>query len=84
MFADLILHVVDISNPEYKNHIAVTNKVLAGLGCESPVVMVYNKIDKVEPEVVEELMADNNAVFISAKSGRGIEELKSKLEKLLF
>ena len=84
VFADLILHVVDISNPEFRNHIAVTNKVLAGLGCDSPVVMVYNKIDKVAEETIEELKSAGNAVFISAKTGKGIEELKSQLEKMLF
>ena len=84
VFADLILHVVDISNPEFRNHISVTNKVLAGLGCDSPVVMVYNKIDKADNEVLEQLKSESNAVFISAKSGKGIEELKAKLEKMLF
>ena len=84
VFADLILHVVDISNPEFRNHIAVTNKVLTGLGCDSPVVMVYNKIDKVAEETIEELKSAGNAVFISAKTGKGIEELKSQLEKILF
>ena len=84
VFADLILHVVDISNPEFRNHIAVTNKVLTGLGCDSPVVMVYNKIDKVAEETIEELKSAGNAVFISAKTGKGIEELKSQLEKILI
>ncbi len=84
VYADLILHVVDISNPEFRNHIAVTNKVLSGLGCTSPVVMVYNKIDKVSEEIINELKGDNNSVFISAKTNKGIDELKDKLAQMLF
>ena len=47
--ADLLLHVVDITNPEYKKQIEVVNKVLKELGADKiPVIMVYNKADAVK------------------------------------
>lgn len=48
VYSDLILHVVDISNPNYLEHINVTNKVLGNLGCNSPVIMVFNKCDNLK------------------------------------
>lgn len=45
VYSDLILHVVDISDEEYLDHIRVTNEVLSKLGCTSPVIMVFNKCD---------------------------------------
>lgn len=85
VFADLILHVVDISNKDKSKHIDVTNSVLKNLGCKSPVILVYNKCDKVSNDVIDEIKSINpNAIFISAKSNKGIDELKNKLIKMLF
>ncbi|MBQ7351685.1 MAG: GTPase HflX [Clostridia bacterium] len=85
VFADLILHVVDASNNEFKNHINVTNKVLQGLGCNSPVLMVFNKIDNLESDEIDTIKIEYpNAVFISAKQSIGIEELKEKIISVLF
>ena len=85
VYADLIIHVVDASNKDYRKHIDVTNSVITKLGCTSPIVMVYNKIDKLSAEKFEELKeSDSNAVFVSARENRGIEELKEVLIKKLF
>ena len=85
VFADLILHVVDISNPDYAKHIEVTNSVLKKLGSSSPIIMVFNKCDKINKEKLEEEKNKHQgAVFISAKSNTGITELKEVLEKMLF
>ena len=44
--ADLLLHVVDISHPEFEDQIAVVNKTLADLNCgDKPIMVVFNKID---------------------------------------
>ena len=44
--ADLLLHVVDISHPDFEEQIAVVNKTLSDLGCaETPTVIVFNKTD---------------------------------------
>ena len=84
VYSDLILHVVDISNPDYEKHIAVTEGVLKNLGCESTIVMVYNKCDKLSAEQLLELKKTHQGIFISAKTNDGIAELKENLEKLLF
>lgn len=53
--ADLLLHVVDISHPQFEDHIASVNKILAEIESASkPTLMVFNKIDKYQPEVIEE------------------------------
>lgn len=44
--ADLLLHVVDISHPEFEDQIKVVEKTLADLGCaEKPVMVIFNKVD---------------------------------------
>lgn len=85
VFADLILHVVDSSNIDYLKHIEVTNSVLKNLGCTSPVIMVFNKVDKLSSESLADLKEKHkNSIFISAKNNTGIAELKETIEKLMF
>lgn len=79
VFADLILHVVDISNPNYQSHISVTNEVLKKLNCDVPVLMIYNKCDK-----CEDLTRDRGSIYISAKTNEGIDKLKEKIIQILF
>ena len=68
--ADLLLHVVDISNPEYQKQIEVVNEVLAKIGATNvPVIMVYNKSDIAS-------VTPTDGVIISAKENTGIDELK--------
>jgi GTP-binding protein HflX len=53
--ADLLLHVVDISHPSFEHHIDSVNKILDEIGsADKPTVMVFNKIDAYEEEVIEE------------------------------
>ncbi len=72
-YADLILKVVDFSDPNYKKHIAVTEETLKELGAgDIPCIYVYNKSDlagKQIPHVLE------NKIFMSAKTCEGIEQL---------
>jgi len=53
--ADLLLHVVDISHPNFEDHIASVNSVLSDIKCgDKPTVMVFNKIDAYEHETIDE------------------------------
>jgi len=53
--ADLLLHVVDISHPSFEDHIASVEKILGEIkASDKPCVMVFNKIDAYQPEVIEE------------------------------
>jgi GTP-binding protein HflX len=52
--ADLLLHVVDISHGAFEDHIASVNKILDEIkSANKPIIMVFNKIDAYEPEVIE-------------------------------
>ena len=51
--ADLLLHVVDISHPQFEDHIESVNKILGEIDCtEKPTIMVFNKIDAYEYETI--------------------------------
>ncbi|RYY46116.1 MAG: GTPase HflX [Chitinophagaceae bacterium] len=57
--ADVLLHVVDISHPQYEEQLEVVNKTLAELGCaEKPTITVFNKMDKYENEVFDEWLEE--------------------------
>jgi len=76
--ADLLLHIVDVSNPEVLKQIESVNNVLAEIGCgEKPILVVFNKVDIVkrigEFEMLQTLFPD--AVCTSAKTGLGLEKL---------
>ena len=82
-YADMILHVVDTSDPQMDLHMYVVYDTLRELGItDKPVITVFNKMDKVAGEAVcRDSRAD--AVFrISAASGQGVEELKEGILKL--
>ncbi|MBW2960294.1 GTPase HflX [Mesonia aestuariivivens] len=53
--ADLVLHIVDISHPNFEDHIASVNQILDEIeSSDKPTLMVFNKIDAYEPEIIEE------------------------------
>ena len=76
--ADLLIHVVDVANPEVLKQIDSVKHVLAEIGCgEKPILTVLNKVDAVRTigdlEMVETLFPDS--VSISAKTGFGLDNL---------
>jgi GTP-binding protein HflX len=75
--ADLVLHVIDASNPEHERHAAAVNRVLEEVGATSvPRLEVYNKIDRLNADEQRRLRdADPSALLISAATGRGCDEL---------
>ena len=80
--ADLLLHVVDLSHPEFQTQIEITNKVLEELGVkETPMVYVYNKADLID---VEFTPSTKEAVRISAKNLTNIETLIDCIKSHLF
>ncbi|MGB5226674.1 MAG: GTPase HflX, partial [Eudoraea sp.] len=53
--ADLLLHIVDISHPNFEDHINSVNKILNEIGSsDKKTIMVFNKIDLYEQEIIEE------------------------------
>lgn len=80
--ADLLLHVVDASNPEWRGQVAEVNKVLAEIGAEAlPQILVYNKIDVpgLEPGVERDEYGKITSVRLSARTGAGVPELRAAL-----
>jgi len=75
--ADLLLHVVDASHPHCDQQIQAVNAVLEEIGASGkPTLMVFNKIDKAEPQVVQRLLELHHpSVAISAETGKGVPEL---------
>ncbi|WP_448375659.1 GTPase HflX [Fervidobacterium sp.] len=85
LYADLIIFLVDISDPFFKDKIYASCKVLEEIGAEEKErLMVFNKIDEVPSDVLETIRYEYpNAVFISAKYKLGFEELYRKIEQYL-
>ena len=82
--ADVIIHVVDASNPSCEEQAAVTRKLLSELGCDGiPVVTVFNKCDKIA--YADSLEADKEEleVLISAKTGKGLDEMLEAVARAL-
>lgn len=100
--ADILVHVVDISHPNFEEQIEIVDKTLREVcgGADKPMLLVFNKIDaftckpKDEDDLtprercnatLDELKAswmakmNDNCIFISAKKGLNIDELKQKL-----
>ncbi len=75
--ADLVLHVIDASNPERERHAAAVSRVLEEVGATSvPRIEVYNKIDQLSPDEKRRLReSDPSALLISAATGEGGTEL---------
>ncbi len=84
-YADIILHIVDASNPIREQHIKIVYETLKDLGCEEkPVITVFNKTDKAEAETP--FPKDPRALStqaISAKYEKGISELLEKTEEII-
>lgn len=86
-YADIILHVVDASNPQMEQQMLVVYETLAELGVKDKTVLtLFNKQDQIEDTENREVLRDRKAdrVFLtSAKRGEGLAELKDELEKIL-
>ncbi|MBO5148814.1 MAG: GTPase HflX [Anaerotignum sp.] len=83
-YADILLHVVDASNPNRTEHMKVVYETLKSLGCENtPVLTVFNKMDNdVELPLPMDTMA-RDIVQVSAWKGDGMDTLLERIEKLL-
>ena len=79
-YADVLLHVIDISNPEAEEQARVVDELIRQLGAEStPCLRVFNKCDR----YMGILPHGEDVVCISAKSGEGAEALVRKLSQML-
>jgi GTP-binding protein HflX len=83
--ADLLLHLVDISNPRFEQHIESVENILHELHLlENPRLLIFNKIDKVNDEEVQNLASRHNAVAISASDTSKFKPLLKAIENLIW
>ncbi len=79
-YADVLLHVIDISNPDWEEQARVVDELIAQLGAQqTPCLRVYNKCDA----YLGILPHGEDCVCLSAKSGEGVQELVNKLSTIL-
>jgi GTP-binding protein HflX len=91
--ADLLLHVVDAANPNFPEQMAEVQKVLTEIGADTvPQLLVFNKLDALVAERYPLQMQDQYEVdgvsvprvFLSAKSGKGLDLLRSALSSIVM
>ncbi len=83
-YADIIIHVVDASNPQMDEQMHVVYETLRQLGAEGkPVVTLFNKQDLLENPVRQKDFRADYSIPASAKTGQGLEELKKALLEII-
>ncbi len=84
--SDLLLHVVDLTHPRFKDHIRVVAETLNELGAtDIPTLLVFNKVDALEEAgVIQDMKSEYpDSVFIAARRGIGLNELKKHVVDIL-
>ncbi len=80
--ADILIHVIDVTNPDAEQHFDTTMEVLKEIGAEeNPMIVAFNKIDALETPSDRErfLFTHKDALYLSAATGEGVDELKRHL-----
>ena len=79
-YADLLLHVIDVSNPEWEEQARIVDDLIRELGADSiPCIRVYNKCDV----AFGFQRREENAVTLSARTGEGVADLLAAIDKKL-
>jgi GTP-binding protein HflX len=80
-YADLLLHVIDVTSPDMEEKISVVEKVLTDLGAvNTPKINVYNKIDLMDIAPI----ANGRGIYISARNKIGLDSLMLEIERAVF
>ena len=83
-YADIILHVVDASNPQMDEQMYIVYETLTNLEVKNkPIITAFNKQDKVEGESILRDFRADHIVRISAKYGDGLDKLQETIEEVL-
>ncbi|NOR53039.1 MAG: GTPase HflX, partial [Candidatus Aminicenantes bacterium] len=83
--ADCILHIIDVYYPNHESQIEAVEKTLSKIGVSDiPVIHVYNKADLMpnKEKLLEKSRLSNSRVYVSAKTGEGIQALKDRLRSI--
>ena len=80
--SDLLLHIVDISHPNYEEHIDSVNEILGQINsANKPLILVYNKIDSLDNYSFAKFNKSEKEEYISAQKKININQLKEKIYK---
>lgn len=80
-YADVLVHVIDAANPNWRTHAEVVDELVCELGAqETPCITVFNKIDLLEEGA---LPRGKDALYCSAKRGMGLDALVARMTELL-
>lgn len=83
-YADIIIHVVDSSNPDMEKQMAIVYQTLGELGVQDkPIITLFNKCDMLEEKQVFTDTKADVTIPISAKTGEGLDKLLTSVEELL-
>ena len=83
-YADIILHVVDASNPQVDEQMHIVYETLTNLEVKNkPIITAFNKQDKIQGESILRDFRADHIVRISAKHGEGLDELQETIEEVL-
>jgi GTP-binding protein HflX len=84
--ADVLLHVIDVSNPDFENHIQAVEKILEELDIiHKPTIHVFNKEDRIaDKELLQNLCRRFGAVAVSAMNTASLPALMEKLENIVI
>lgn len=83
--ADLLIHLVDVSNPNFEKQMKIVEDVLSEIGLDAiERLLVFNKEDMADPEIVKNLCKRHNAISISAIHTETLGKLLDVLEKKLW
>ncbi len=82
--ADLLLHVIDRSSPHWREQAAAVEEILVELGAQNkPVIDIYNKADLLSEEARPVRLPGHCSALVSARTGIGLPELKSRIAEQL-
>jgi GTP-binding protein HflX len=83
--ADLLLHVVDAMDADIEHHLQAVAGVLEDLGLsETPTLLLWNKADAADPELLETHLEEHGGLPISAATGAGLRTMLERVERTLF
>lgn len=83
--AHLIIHLVDMANPQFPAQIRAVEEILGDLGLDNtPTLLVFNKEDLVDPEAAQEIREQHEAISISASRRATLDRLTKAIERALW
>ena len=83
--ANLLLHVIDISHPQFEEQMEAVEKILEDLGLrETPLLRVFNKSDRIDPETGDRIVRRYGGIRISALDSKTFSPLLQAMEEKLF